>query len=42
MAAAYMIGYEVWADLFLREPGLYYERGWHPTAVLGPIGAAAT
>ena len=41
MAAAYVIGYEVWADLFLREPGLYYERGWHPTAVLGPIGAAA-
>jgi aconitate decarboxylase len=41
MAAAYLVGYEVWADLMLREPDLYYDRGWHPTAVLGPVGAAA-
>lgn len=41
MAQAYVAGYEVWADLFLREKDLYYDRGWHPTAVLGPIGAAA-
>lgn len=41
MAAGYVAGYEVWADLFLREKGLYYDRGWHPTAVLGPVGAAA-
>ena len=41
MAAAYLIGYEVWADLMLREKDLFYDRGWHPTAVLGPIGAAA-
>jgi len=41
MAAAYLAGYEVWADLMLREPDLFYDRGWHPTAVLGPIGAAA-
>ncbi len=41
MAAAYLAGYEVWADLMLREKDLYYDRGWHPTAVLGPVGAAA-
>lgn len=41
MVAAYVVGYEVWADLMLREKDLYYDKGWHPTAVLGPIGAAA-
>ena len=41
MAAAYIVGYEVWADLMLREKDLFYDRGWHPTSVLGPIGAAA-
>jgi 2-methylcitrate dehydratase PrpD len=41
MAAAYVAGYEVWCDLFEREPDHYYARGWHPTAVLGPVGAAA-
>ncbi len=41
MAAAYLLGYEVWADLMLREQDLYYDCGWHPTSVLGPIGAAA-
>lgn len=41
MASAYLLGYEVWADLMLREKDLYYDRGWHPTSVLGPVGAAA-
>lgn len=41
MAAAYLLGYEVWADLMLREKDLFYDRGWHPTSVLGPVGAAA-
>ncbi len=41
MAAAYLAGYEVWADVMLREKDLFYDRGWHPTAVLGPLGAAA-
>jgi 2-methylcitrate dehydratase PrpD len=41
MAAAYVAGYEVWCDLFVREPDHYYAQGWHPTAVLGPVGAAA-
>ena len=41
MATAYLVGYEIWADIMLRERDLFYDRGWHPTAVLGPIGAAA-
>ena len=41
MALAYAVGYEVWSDLMLREQDLYYDRGWHPTSVLGPLGAAA-
>ena len=38
---AYLIGYEVWAELFSREPDPYHIKGWHPTAVLGTLGAAA-
>lgn len=38
---AYGVGYEIWADAFVREPDLYYDKGWHPTAVLGTLGAAA-
>ena len=38
---AYAIGYEIWSDAFLREKDLYYEQGWHPTAVLGTLGATA-
>lgn len=38
---AYVIGYEVWAELALRESGAHHLKGWHPTSVLGVIGAAA-
>lgn len=41
MAAAYVAGYEVWADLESREPGQHHEKGWHPTGIFGPIAAAA-
>jgi 2-methylcitrate dehydratase PrpD len=41
MAAAYVAGYEIWADLMQREPDHLNSKGWHPTAVFGPIGAAA-
>lgn len=41
LVRAYLVGYEVWADAFLREKDLYYDKGWHPTAVLGTLGAAA-
>jgi 2-methylcitrate dehydratase PrpD len=38
---AYIVGYEVWAELAARDPDPYHEKGWHPTATLGTIGAAA-
>lgn len=38
---AYLIGYEVWAELYSRERGQHHLKGWHPTAVFGVIGAAA-
>ena len=40
MACAYVAGYEVWGALMRREPGHLHSKGWHPTAVLGPIAAA--
>ena len=38
---AYLIGYEIWAELFVREKDAYHLKGWHPTAVLGTVGASA-
>jgi aconitate decarboxylase len=38
---AYVIGYEVWAELSSRESDPYHLKGWHPTAVLGTIAATA-
>jgi 2-methylcitrate dehydratase PrpD len=40
LVAAYVAGYEVWADLVRRDTG-YHRRGWVPTNVFGVIGAAA-
>jgi 2-methylcitrate dehydratase PrpD len=41
MAAAYVAGYEVWADLACRDRDQHHEKGWHPTGIFGPIAAAA-
>ena len=41
MLAAYVAGYEVWAEVIAREPGHLHEKGWHPTAVMGALAAAA-
>jgi 2-methylcitrate dehydratase PrpD len=41
MAAAYIAGYEVWADLAGRDKDQHHEKGWHPTGIFGPIAAAA-
>lgn len=41
MIAAYIAGYEVWAEVMAREPDHLHSKGWHPTAVFGPIGATA-
>jgi len=38
---AYLVGYEVWAELLAREPDAYHVKGWHPTAVLGTLAADA-
>jgi len=41
LAAAYVVGYEVWAELAGRDPAQHHQKGWHPTGIFGPIGAAA-
>lgn len=41
MAAAYIAGYEVWAELSGRDPAQHHQKGWHPTGIFGPIAAAA-
>jgi 2-methylcitrate dehydratase PrpD len=41
MIAAYAAGYEAWAELAWRDPGHHHAKGWHPTGIFGPIGAAA-
>lgn len=38
---AYVVGYEVWAELFSREPAPYHLKGWHPTGVFGVVAATA-
>src|SRR5689334_128942 len=39
--AGYAEGYEVMAELAAANHPVLYDRGWHPTAVCGPVGAAA-
>ena len=39
--AAYVAGYEVWALIEELEPGQLHDRGFHPTAMLGALAAAA-
>jgi len=41
MLAAYVAGFEVWGELIAREPVPLHRKGWHPTAVLGTVAAAA-
>lgn len=38
---AYVVGYEVWAELVGREPDQLHGKGWHPTSVMGTVAAAA-
>lgn len=38
---AYIVGYEVWAELYNRETDPYHLKGWHPTAIFGTVAAAA-
>lgn len=41
MAAAYLAGYEVWAELIARDADLHHAHGWHPSAVFGTLAATA-
>src|ERR1700683_2948150 len=41
MLTAYIAGFEVWAELVSREATPLARQGWHPSAVLGPVAAAA-
>ena len=41
MLTAYVAGYETWAFLSHLEPAAFYERGFHPTGLLGTVAAAA-
>lgn len=38
---AYLVGYEVWAELIGREPDSFHAKGWHPTSVIGTVACAA-
>lgn len=38
---AYIVGYEVWMDLVMRERGSYQTKGLHPTSLIAPLAAAA-
>ncbi|MCC6887671.1 MAG: MmgE/PrpD family protein [Hyphomicrobiales bacterium] len=41
LLTAYAAGYEVWAELLVREPVPLHQKGWHPTAVRGAVASAA-
>jgi 2-methylcitrate dehydratase PrpD len=41
MLAAYIGAYEVWADLTFREADSLHAKGWHPSATIGTVAAAA-
>src|SRR5947209_13423183 len=41
MFAAYIAGYQSWAELSRRDPGHHHRKGWHPTGIFGAIGAGA-
>jgi aconitate decarboxylase len=40
MIAAYVAGYEIWADFVAREPDSLHQKGWHPSALYGTVAAA--
>src|ERR1700682_5455963 len=41
MLTAYVAGYEVWAGVLPRGRIPVHRKGWHPSAVFGPVAAAA-
>src|SRR4029077_18767853 len=41
MLTAYVAGYGRWGEVLARGPTPLHRKGWHPTAVFGPVAAAA-
>ena len=41
LLAAYLAGFEVWGEVYGREPAHLHSRGWHPTGVFGALGVTA-
>jgi 2-methylcitrate dehydratase PrpD len=41
MIAAYVAGYETWAELVRRDRDQHHAKGWHPTCMFGALAAAA-
>jgi len=41
MIAAYVAGYETWAELRARQLDPLHSKGWHPTCIYGAVAAAA-
>jgi len=39
--ASYLAGYETWAEVVARDADKLHSKGWHPTAVVGTVAAAA-
>ena len=42
LIAAYVAGYETWAELASRDADKHHAKGWHPSAVFGAVAAAAS
>ena len=42
MIAAYVAGYEIWAEFVAREPDSLHQKGWHPSAIYGTVAAAGS
>ncbi|MGZ5837458.1 MAG: MmgE/PrpD family protein, partial [Xanthobacteraceae bacterium] len=40
MIAAYVAGYEIWAEFVAREGDSLHQKGWHPSAMYGTVAAA--
>jgi 2-methylcitrate dehydratase PrpD len=40
MIAAYVAGYEIWAEFNARERDSLHQKGWHPSAIHGTVAAA--
>src|SRR5690606_10641266 len=41
LMAAYLTGYEVWAELIARDRDVHHLKGWHPSGVFGCVASAA-